>query len=538
MRMSSRRRLPRWVPYAIGIIVVIALLIAAIGGGAWYRYTRFTHAIRLQDAEAVAAAYDAGTQARIPGSSTIFWWLASRHVDTELSRAANEESNEEAISAFVESFRLTSELIGEIIVPRAVNVVVQYKNKILEEQVAGAYLDIALGLRPEHGDLVESKRIFDILVDSRAAFAAAKKAADQPFGSEEAADLYELVAEIDAENYAIAQAQIPELRRKANDEMQTWTAPVRHFTLNPLLAFPSLTPLDYANDYITTVEFKRILKQLYENDYILVGLETLFSVDEKGAVSPTVLRIPKDKKPIVLSIENLSYSTRHEGRGMVDRLIISDERIATFTAADNAGTAQDVISFDNDVIPILDRFIEDNPAFSWRGARATISLAGYSGNLGYRTAPDDEDHVAEIERATEVAALLEANGYTFASLGFEYLEQSTLEADEIRADAQQWLDWTANIVGRTDLFFWPFGDTLAQDSEGAKILRGLGYRSFSQIGPNSFVEFSGQARIDERAFLDGAGLYNWPERYEGYFDAGKVIDEEGRDTIDYWLEWW
>jgi len=536
MRMTNRKKAAGYLPIIISLATLVLLIVMLVGGTAWWHYSRFTRAVRDVDAERVQLAYSAGNKAAVPGSSQLFWWFASRHVSNQLSVAANEGIGSEAVEAFVETYRETTDVVEELVLPKALSAVEQYREKLIEEQVVVGYVEIALQMRPQHADLLEAKKTLDILIASREAFAAAKIAAAQPYGAEEAADLYELVAEIDEENYRIAQAAIPELRLRANEEMQTWMLPVRHFTLNPLLAFPHMTPLDYANDYITAVEFERVIKQLYDNDYILVGLETLFSV-EGTSVVPTSLRIPKDKKPFVLSIENLSYSPRHEGRGMVDKLIVRDEKIGTFTSAINAGTADDIISFNNDIIPILEQFIEDNPTFSWRGARATISLAGYSGNFGYRTSFGSENQEEEIRGAKEVADLLEELGYTFASLGFEYVEMSTLETDQIINDAQLWIDQTSNIVGTTTLFFWPFGDTLPQDSEGALVLRDFGYRSFSQIGPNSFEEFTGMARIDERAFIDGNGLYNWPERYEGYFDSGAVIDTEGRDMMDYWLEW-
>ena len=537
LRMSSRRR-PSYLPALLAFISFVLLLVLLVGGTAWYNYSRFTKAVHAQDSQRVQSLYAAGIKAPVPGSSTLFFWMTTKFATADLSRAANEGIETGAVQAFVDTYRETPEIISEIVIPKAVSAVEQYKEKILEEHVAHAYLEIGLSLRPENPDLLQSKETFDILSASRAAFAAAKKAAEQPYGSEEAADLFELVAEIDAENYAIAQAEIPELRKKANEEMTTWTQPVKHFTLNPLLAFPQNTPLDYANDYITVAEFKNVLAQLFDNDYILVGLETLYSVNASDTVIPATVRIPKDKKPFVLSIENLSYAPRHAGRGMVDKLIVKDDRIATWTAAGHADSEKDVISFDNDVIPILDTFIEENPTFSWRGARATIALAGYSGNFGYRTAYGAEDQAEQVEQAKAVAKVLQENGYTFASLGFEYLAMAEVEPTQIATDAQLWVDQTSNIVGTTPLFFWPFGTALPQDSEGAEVLRSFGYRSFSQTGPNNFEDFTGSARTDERAFIDGGGFNYWPHRYDGYFDVEAVLDTEGRGLMSYWLEWY
>ena len=39
----------------------------------------------------------------------------------------------------------------------------------------------------------------------------------------------------------------------------------------------------------------------------------------------------------------------------------------------------------NDVLTILEDFIEAHPDFSYRGARGTIAVTGYNGIFGYRT---------------------------------------------------------------------------------------------------------------------------------------------------------
>jgi hypothetical protein len=523
----------------VAIVVLVILGTALVYVPAWWNYRKLTQVSQTHDAEAVHSVYQAGMKLPVPGSSQLFWWFSTKYVNTEMSKVANEGIESEAVELFAETYRAIPAFVEEIIVPKSINAVEQYKNLLLEQQVAGAYLEIGLIVRPKSEDLLESKEIFDILSASRTAFAAAKKAEEQPYGAEEAANLYELVAEIDAENFAIAKELIPELRLKANEEMQTWASAVKHFTLNPLLAFPHMAPFDYANDYITTLEFKRILEQLEKNDYILVGLETLFTVSEDGkTIAPVALRVPKGKTPFVLSIENLSYATRHAKRGMVDKLIVEDDVIGTWTAAGHAGVANDVVSFDNDIIPILDAFIEKHPEFSWKGARATISISGYGGIFGYRTF-GGENQAEEAAEAKKIADLLKKNGYTFASQGYEYFQMSLLTAEEVADDANNWTDYTATIVGKTPLFFWPFGDALPQDSDGAAELRRLGYRSFSLLGPNSFVEYTEEVRIDERAFLDGFKLNYRPGQYEGYFDVATVFDTEGRDQMSYWLDaWW
>ena len=52
---------------------------------------------------------------------------------------------------------------------------------------------------------------------------------------------------------------------------------------------------------------------------------------------------------------------------------------------------------DYDMVPLIDRFVEEHPDFSYRGAKGIVALTGYNGILGYRTdqsyetRPDDLD---------------------------------------------------------------------------------------------------------------------------------------------------
>ena len=40
---------------------------------------------------------------------------------------------------------------------------------------------------------------------------------------------------------------------------------------------------------------------------------------------------------------------------------------------------------DYDMVPLIDRFVEEHPDFSYRGAKGIVALTGYNGILGYRT---------------------------------------------------------------------------------------------------------------------------------------------------------
>ena len=87
------------------------------------------------------------------------------------------------------------------------------------------------------------------------------------------------------------------------------------------------------------------------------------------------------------------------------------------------------------MVPLIDRFVEEHPDFSYRGAKGIVALTGYNGILGYRTdssyetRPDDldadkvkwlDEHPdfdlnTEREGAAKVAQAMKDEGWLFAS---------------------------------------------------------------------------------------------------------------------------
>mgnify|MGYP006906688108 CR=1 FL=1 len=88
---------------------------------------------------------------------------------------------------------------------------------------------------------------------------------------------------------------------------------------------------------------------------------------------------------------------------------------------------------DYDMVPLIDRFVEEHPDFSYRGAKGIVALTGYNGILGYRTdssyetRPDDldadkvkwlDEHPdfnlnTERENAARVAQAMKDEGWLF-----------------------------------------------------------------------------------------------------------------------------
>ncbi|QGS69439.1 hypothetical protein CV093_17590 [Oceanobacillus sp. 143] len=98
--------------------------------------------------------------------------------------------------------------------------------------------------------------------------------------------------------------------------------------------------------------------------------------------SEETLQLPEGKKPVVISVDDVNYYEYMRQEGNVYKLILDDEgRVATYSLNPKG---EEVISYENEIIPILDTFVEENPDFSHEGAKGVLALTGYEGFLDIR----------------------------------------------------------------------------------------------------------------------------------------------------------
>ena len=104
------------------------------------------------------------------------------------------------------------------------------------------------------------------------------------------------------------------------------------------------------------------------------------------------IKSPIGKKPLILSFDDVNYDSKKLHKGMVDKIILDDQNnFATLTTLNG----REIISYNNEFIPILEDFIKTHPDFSIRGAKGTINLTGYDGILGYRTSSNNKKNRSE-----------------------------------------------------------------------------------------------------------------------------------------------
>jgi len=145
---------------------------------------------------------------------------------------------------------------------------------------------------------------------------------------------------------------------------------------------------------------------------------------------------PPGKKPIIISIDDLNYYDYMIENGNVFRLILDENGdIATYSVSPKG---EAVISYDNEIIPILDNFIKEHEDFSLQGAKGIIGLTGYQGILGYRTNDVDSAYGSSLSpRDPKFKFLLESGFKVFYSVGpkpYERFDGNFIEMDRGHID--------------------------------------------------------------------------------------------------------
>lgn len=296
-------------------------------------------------------------------------------------------------------------------------------------------------------------------------------------------------------------------------------------------------------DYMVTVEeFTAILEQVHQNGYVLVSPHDLFTVDDAGAVSRAELEVPKGKKPLVLSVDDVSYYSYMEGDGFASTLKVEGGRV-TNTYVDASG-AEHTGSYD--VVPLLDDFIDEHPDFSPTGARGVIAMTGYDGVLGYRTSPtangEENDHLAQSrDTAAEVAAALRESGWEFASHTWGHIDCGGTSTAAVRADMKRWKDEVEPLVGETNLLIYPFGADIAgiEHYSGPRFdfLKSQGFDAFFNVDASTTAwgqfdeSYMRQARINVDGISLKAAVQGEHEVLQAFFDPASVLDAARPDAM-------
>lgn len=281
----------------------------------------------------------------------------------------------------------------------------------------------------------------------------------------------------------------------------------------------------------TTTEFKRMLEQMYARGYVLVSIcdiayEDTLEDGTKGMVKGEIL-LPPDKKPFVLSQDDTNYYEYMKTDGFASRLVIDEDG---FPACEIELDGKTQVARDYDVVPILEKFIEEHPDFSYHGARGIIGVTGYEGVIGYRTNDkDSETYEEDIKQATEVANRLKELGWEFASHSYGHGHMGKESASYVKNDSVRWDSEVASIIGKTDIYLYPYGEDIvegigAYSGEKYETLYDLGFRYYCGVYAYPWIQIKDAYVRMTRRNLDGYTMNFHKARLEDLFDVDSTID--------------
>ena len=306
---------------------------------------------------------------------------------------------------------------------------------------------------------------------------------------------------------------------------------IEHLAFNTLISFPEKA-LNKTNDNstildetkITPNEFKKILQELYSNNYILISMKDLFIIENNTIVFKPIL-IPHNKKPLVLSFDNVTYKSSFKNNGEIDKIIIDNEgKFATYSTKQNI---QNRIAYDNEFLTILEQFVFDNPDFSNNNAKGLIFLTINNGILGYQINPKSNSSRRDQSRITELIKRLQKSGWEFGSNNYEYIQDDTLSTMQFIKNITLWNKYLTPIISTTPYYSSPYGHYL-DNQDQLSILKDNNFKIFFYNNFNCNLQIKNNAIFMSRKFVSGSTIRNNQEEFHKLFDCKKVYDYNNR----------
>lgn len=350
----------------------------------------------------------------------------------------------------------------------------------------------------------------------------------------------------DTSDYPVIADQLKKYNASLS-ELVVWDDPSKVLNLSfqlliadPSRAFANATyGASFNKNFITTDEFSKIIQQLYDNNYILVSLD-----DITDGVNTFSLKLPKDKKPLILTQTQVNYYTYMidsdndflpdaGGSGFASKMVLDANGNLACEMVDASGQ---VVTGAYDMVPILEAFIETHPDFSYKGARAILAVTGYDGLFGYRTSNkamkrlSDEEYTNEVNGATAITEALRNAGYEIACYTYENIPYGGCEIDKLKYDLEQWRMEVSPILGVVDTLVFAQNSDIAPSSS---VYSGEKFDAISQQGFTRYLGFANGAPWYDiqanyfrmgRTLVTGSNLINHADWFEGILDAVAILD--------------
>lgn len=338
---------------------------------------------------------------------------------------------------------------------------------------------------------------------------------------------------------------------------------VEHIFFHPVIAYPqwafhdcsaSKAQKEGLDDWMVTVEeYNKILQSIYDNDYVLVSMNDVWSeyTTDSGEkrMQRNTLMIPQGKKPLIISFDDVNYYEYMLEEGFTSKLVVATDGNIWAECTDPY-TGETFLTQDLDAITILDKFVAEHPDFSPFGVKGCLSLTGYEGILGYRTNTDSahvNDAAFEANRQKEIEAVkpvirrLKETGWYFGSHTWGHINLSNKSLGYIQQDTEKWANEVGSLVGPTQILFYPHGARPDGDHDQGdpgpqfQYLQSQGFRIFASVGISSYSQIKKQtsAVICDRLHPDGKTLRSGKalKWYSQFYNAKEIIDLDVRPKL-------
>lgn len=381
--------------------------------------------------------------------------------------------------------------------------------------------------------------------------------------SEEAACMYDYTQAINIlDSFSGDLDDYPDIRSKrteyvkARDSLVPWEDPAKipNLSLQMLIADPQKAFKDskystqFKKNFLTVDEFSAILEQLYNNGYVLVGLNDIYSIqstaDSYQYATKTIF-LPEGKKPLILTQTNVNYHTYltdgdgdrlpdKDGRGFANKLLLDASGNLVNEFIDSQGQVH-IGAYD--MIPLLENFIAQHPDFSYQGARAVIAITGYDGLFGYRTNPQAERtfgtavYNQELEHAKAIAQKLQATGYELACYTYENTAYGQMSAKQVEVEMTKWTSEVASIIPDINIFVFAQNSDIASEKntysdDRFSLLKDAGfqiYLSFSESG-RTWSSITDNYIRQGRIMLTPANISGHSNWFADFFATTQILD--------------
>ncbi len=303
-----------------------------------------------------------------------------------------------------------------------------------------------------------------------------------------------------------------------------YTGKIYHIFFHSLIVYPELAytgdgeSKGYETYMITRDQFSYILENLYKNNFVLISIKSIYE-EKEGGIYKKDLYLPEGKKPLLISLDDLSYYHTMNGRGFANKLILDNDGEIATEITDPGGVNH--ITYDGDVVPILDKFVKEHPDYSIDGAKGIIALTGFEGILGYRTNLKNPRRNEEITKVTPIVRKLKETGWEFASHSYTHDQgflTGSITLDELKSDTERWLASVGEIVGDTNIFIGPFGQIFKPNDARRNYLVSKGFNILNGVGMDLYLEYFPNYLVMNRADIDGYRISQTPWLVKEYFD--------------------